>query len=131
LEKENYFYRVNYPKLYQSPALYINKFEKDFQGQYLQYRFLQAYPISISSMPVSYDSSQILKCTVSFTYTRYVINRNRNRLSEEPQVPTPPGVPNPNSINQKYADLYGNDYVYDPASPGNFVDSQGNPVILG
>ena len=24
-------------------------------------------------MPVSYESSQLLKCTVSFTYTRYII----------------------------------------------------------
>ena len=75
LENENYYYRVRYPKDYQSSALYLNKFERDFQGQYLQYRFLQAYPLSILSMPVSYDSSQLLKCTVSFTYTRYVINR--------------------------------------------------------
>ena len=25
-------------------------------------------------MPVSYESSEVLKCTVSFTYSRYVIN---------------------------------------------------------
>jgi hypothetical protein len=25
-------------------------------------------------MPVSYDSSQLLKCTVSFTYKRYLLN---------------------------------------------------------
>jgi hypothetical protein len=71
----NYFYRTNWPVNYQSPALYINKFERDYKGKFLQYRFLKAYPISISSMPVSYDSSQLLKCTVSFTYTRYIINR--------------------------------------------------------
>lgn len=75
LEKEEYFYRVTYPKYYKSSAIYLNKFERDYDGTYLKYRFLQAYPISISSMPVSYDSSQLLKCTVSFTYTRYVINR--------------------------------------------------------
>lgn len=77
LEDSNYFYRVNYPKDYQSPALYLNKFERNHEGDYLEYRFLQAYPTSISSMPVSYDSSQLLKCTVSFTYTRYVITRRQ------------------------------------------------------
>jgi hypothetical protein len=71
----NYFYRANWPKDYQSEALYINKFERDYKGKFLQYRFLKAYPISISSMPVSYDSSQLLKCTVSFTYTRYIVKR--------------------------------------------------------
>ena len=71
----NYFYRANWPNDYQSEALYINKFERDYKGKFLQYRFLKAYPISISSMPVSYDSSQLLKCTVSFTYTRYIVKR--------------------------------------------------------
>jgi hypothetical protein len=39
-------------------------------------------------MPVSYDSSQLLKCTVSFTYSRYVISRTGNfaSQSEEPKV---------------------------------------------
>jgi hypothetical protein len=41
------------------------------------YQFINAYPISINSMPVSYDASQLLKCTVSFTYSRYVITRPR------------------------------------------------------
>lgn len=63
---------------YRAAALYINKFERDIVGNYLSYRFLKAYPISINSMPVSYDSSELLKCTVSFTYTRYVVNRLAN-----------------------------------------------------
>jgi hypothetical protein len=99
LENSSYFYRVNFPIDYQSPALYLNKFERDYKGQYLEYRFLQAYPISISSMPVSYESSQLLKCTVSFTYTRYVVRRKRNNVSisgiQEPRQSTAPGVPDP------------------------------------
>ena len=39
----------------------------------LQYKFVNAYPISINSIPVSYDTSQLLKCTVSFYYSRYVV----------------------------------------------------------
>ena len=34
-------------------------------------------------MPVSYDSSQLLKCSVSFTYSRYVISRNLISKDEE------------------------------------------------
>lgn len=74
LEQSYYTYRVNYPNLYRT-TIYLNKFERDYRGRYLRYRFLQAYPISINSMPVSYDSSQLLKCTVSFTYTRYVVSQ--------------------------------------------------------
>jgi hypothetical protein len=83
-EDPNYNYRVNFPdgnEGYRSPAIYINKFERDFAGQYLEYKFLKAYPISITSMPVSYDSSELLKCSVSFTYTRYVLRRQENLLT--------------------------------------------------
>ena len=72
VEDTNFSYRVNFPKDYKS-TIYINKFEKDHTGKVLQYRFINAYPISINSMPVSYESSQLLKCTVSFTYSRYII----------------------------------------------------------
>ena len=43
-------------------------------GSRLEYEFFDAFPIAISSMPISYESSQLLKCTVSFSYTRYIIN---------------------------------------------------------
>lgn len=72
---KTYNYRVNYPKNYITQNLYITKFEKNHSGRILEYKFVNAYPISINSMPVSYDSSQLLKCTVSFTYSRYVIDR--------------------------------------------------------
>lgn len=67
-----YTYRINYPKLYKTDDLYITKFERDMNGKTWKYRFIGAYPISINSMPVSYDASNLLKCTVSFSYTRYV-----------------------------------------------------------
>jgi hypothetical protein len=76
IERGNYSYRVNFPGTdaggYKT-TLFLKKFEKDYEGRVLQYRFLNAYPISIASMPVSYESSQLLKCTVSFTYSRYIV----------------------------------------------------------
>jgi hypothetical protein len=79
VQNENYFYRVRFPESYRTPYLYITKFEKDHNslesGPYLNYQFIGAYPISISSMPVNYDQSQLLKCTVSFTYDRYVLTK--------------------------------------------------------
>jgi hypothetical protein len=72
-----YSYRVNYPNDYKTDNLYITKFERDIgtkeQKSNLRYQFLNAYPISINSMPVSYDTSQLLKCTVSFYYSRYIV----------------------------------------------------------
>jgi hypothetical protein len=49
-----------------------NKNNLRYQGSTLEYEFINSYPISVASMPVSYDSSSLLKCTVSFSYIRYI-----------------------------------------------------------
>ena len=77
VDSTNFSYRVNFPDDYKS-TIYIKKFEKDYTGRVLQYRFINAYPISITSIPVSYESSQLLKCTVSFNYSRYVVGGGEN-----------------------------------------------------
>lgn len=84
-------YRVNYPKNYKTDKLYITKFDRNISNKVpgnsdvtnrsknykpFTYTFVNAYPISIASMPVSYDTSNLLKCTVSFFYSRYVIGRS-------------------------------------------------------
>lgn len=94
-----YNYRVNFPHDYMTDNLFITKFERDYGDRRidsrnlvnrpLTYQFINAYPISINSMPVSYESSQLLKCTVSFTYSRYVLSRNPAQFVRdvEPAVP--------------------------------------------
>ena len=72
----NYFYRVNFPTLYQT-SIYIKKFEKDYD-RVLEYRFLKAYPVSINTMPITYEASQLLKCTVNFNFSRYVVETMNN-----------------------------------------------------
>lgn len=68
--------RVRYPKQYKiTDGLYINKFERDYESSFgMRYLFVDAFPISITSMPVSYEASQLLKCTVTFTYSRYYVS---------------------------------------------------------
>jgi len=87
--KRDYFYRSNFPSDYQTDNLYITKFERDHSKgtNGIEYQFIGAYPINISSMPVSYELSQVLKCTVSFTYIRYVIS-NRTIKAEPAPAPT-------------------------------------------
>jgi len=108
LPESQYYYRVRYPdgtgephtKLksggpgsgYRASSLYINKFERDMSGKCLTYRFIKAYPISINSMPVSYDGSNLLKCTVSFTYLRYVVNKQDYVLTTSSSEPSTPGT---------------------------------------
>ena len=72
LTNTRYHYRMNFPDDYRCEGLKIKKFERDYRNS-LEYTFIGAYPISVSSMPVSYDSSSLLKCSVSMTYLRYVI----------------------------------------------------------
>ena len=86
-EDRTFNYRFKFPDDYKTDNLYITKFDRDYIGKPLTYKFVNAYPISINSMPVSYDSSQLLKCTVSFTYSRYVISRTGqfSTETEEPQ----------------------------------------------
>jgi len=77
----NYFYRIRYPNNYIVEGLKITKFERtsknkksaNHEGNTLIYNFVNSYPISITSMPVSYDTSSLLKCTVSFSYIRYYV----------------------------------------------------------
>lgn len=108
-----YNYRVNFPTTYYADALYITKFEKDYTGRPLIYKFINAYPISINSIPVSYDSSQLLKCTVSFTYSRYIISRTGQFSTEtgEPSTPIPnyfgPAFQNNEEANRQAAILRG------------------------
>ena len=80
---ENYFYRVNYPKQYQTKIM-INKFERDYKQPSLEYEFLNAYPISINAMPVTYDAAQTLKCTVNFNFSRYITNATRVKQAPYP-----------------------------------------------
>ena len=75
---ENFYYRMKFPKKYKG-GLEITKFEKNLFSQDpvrgrtrpLTYTFIDAFPKSISAMPVTYDASDLLKCSVSFSYTRY------------------------------------------------------------
>lgn len=85
-------YRMNFPEKYKS-SIYLTKFEKDpteiSSKNVLYYTFVDAFPISITSSPVSYDQSQLLKMNVSFSYVRYVRERNKVNVPRIPDVRSP------------------------------------------
>ena len=86
LENPDYHYRMKYPNDYiADQGLTITKFEKDHQNP-LTYEFIRSYPLSITSMPVSYDGSSLLKCSVSMTYVRYII-KNLDKVYALPRSP--------------------------------------------
>ena len=89
-------HRMEYADKYKT-NFYLSKFEKDhhFNGKSttLDYTFVYGFPISIQAMPVSYDQSQVLKCNVSFSFIRYVMERSQNSSVVAAKNPAAPGVP--------------------------------------
>lgn len=134
------FYRVKYPKSYKSNYISITKFERNLgtkepSGK-ITYKFINAFPISIGSMPVSYDSSQLLKVTVSFTYDRYVVsNVAQSQIQGEPSQLSAIGVPNSGNVSyangQVATDIFsGNSSIsasslFNNISPNQFNISDG------
>ena len=87
LLEKNVTYRMKYRDDY-AGDIAISKFERDIgsaintqtqqpqlTGTRLNYTFVRAFPVSIDSMPVSYEGSTVMKCNVNFAYTRYVVEK--------------------------------------------------------
>lgn len=119
----NFFYRVRFPDDYNRANIKITKFERNYIGNILEYEFIRCYPISVASMPVSYDASNLLKCTVSFTYVRYIVNPAGNGAQSAGSQSDPPP-------NQAY---FGNTAQAQAFLNGQFgIDSTGlSPNLSG
>jgi hypothetical protein len=119
----HYFYRVRYVEEYTASGLKVIKFERDYSGQTLEYEFIKSFPTSVTSIPVSYDSSSLLKCTVTMTYIRYVLNQGSDVNEKEKVNPTK----NFNLTNQQLAAI--NAQAFNPnlnlTSLGNFTTTGG------
>ncbi len=73
---KGYYRRLNYPDDYKVDTMYISKFEKNFNRR-LDYQFMNAFPKSINSLPVSYGNADLLRVSVSFNYDRYIMDIGR------------------------------------------------------
>jgi hypothetical protein len=129
-KNRNYFYRMRYPegpRGYTTDGLKVIKFERDYNQTPLEYEFIKAFPISLSSMPVTYDSSSLLKCTVSMSYIRYIVNT----LDLDP---TPKTTQSPlqqaqfNTSNLTLPGLEGLGALNTGGIPQSVVNSSGNTV---
>ena len=105
LKGANYFYRMSYPDEYMIDGLLIKKFEKDGMfisvtpahevNKELSYEFIRSYPTAINSMPVSYGEADVLKCTVTYSYIRYIQHNTFSTSRVEPtRSRAIPSVPN-------------------------------------
>jgi len=88
----NHYRRFAYPNDYKIDTLHILKFDKNNltwgetasraftrlgNNYVLQYDFINAFPKSITTIPISYGPAEIMKVSVSFNYDRYIQKRVR------------------------------------------------------
>ena len=80
---------MRYPDDYiKDQGLIVRKFEREKTfGNLLEYEFVRVFPLAINSMPVSYDASSLLKCTVSMSYIRYVVKNLHKIAAYNPITP--------------------------------------------
>ena len=75
LGQAGFYRRFKYPNDYECDTMSITKFEKNL-GRTLLYEFVNAFPKSITPIPVTYGTADLLKVTVSLNYDRYVVTRS-------------------------------------------------------
>jgi hypothetical protein len=95
----NYYRRYNYPKFYKNETgFYIKKFEKNYivpGAPSLTYQLINAFPKSMSSIPLSYGEAEIMKVTVTMNYDRYRVFRETATDSSTDVIVGPGGVSEP------------------------------------
>ena len=52
----------------------------------LDYTFVNAFPLSLTAIPVSYDGSEVLKCSASFNFIRYVMEKSTSLVGSSLNV---------------------------------------------
>jgi len=74
-DQKAFYRRFKYPDDYKCNTMTITKFEKNIERT-LMYEFKNAFPKSITSLPVTYGTADLMKVTVSFNYDRYTVTRS-------------------------------------------------------
>lgn len=155
--REGFAYtRFRYPNNYKC-NIHLLKFNRNYnqdtqpagvsgQNQKLTYTFINAFPINLSSMPVSYAGGDVLKCSVDFSYDRYIVDLagSTTQGSTTPAPATQAAKPNQPLGNQtkaattsaKNSSSFGNTYGQgtdfverDPAT-GVRMDGRGDGPLI-
>jgi len=110
-DQKAYYNRLRYPDEYKVSTMRIQKFNKD-HFRNVEYTFLNAFPVNVSSMPVSYDGANVLELQVTFAYDRYYFGKltSLNSTSKDLQdnggaieIRTPEAVGNGQFKDNKWA----------------------------
>ena len=74
---DTYHFKMKYPDEYKSNDTRVVKFERNY-SQFLEYRFIGMFPLSLNSTRVSYQNSQILKASATFSFDRYICGESNS-----------------------------------------------------
>jgi len=111
--EQAYHFKMRYPDLYKSNETRIIKFEKNYR-QYMEYKFVGLFPLSLNSTPVTYQNSQVLKATCNFSYDRYICGRSYSA-----------NIDNSSGTNNMSENMYN----YGGGFPPNLLKTQGGSQL--
>ena len=110
---------MRYPDTYKCDTMYITKFERDYKNE-LVYQFKNAFPKSMTAIPVAYGPAELLKVTVMFNFDRYIMIPRRATGVKK-------GTQKDNSTTQEFFkqnrdslinDTSGSNFTFDPSRFG-------------
>jgi len=85
---KNGYHRFRYPDYYKR-NISITKFERNIKES-IEYTFINAFPITVKSIPLSYEGAQLLQVGVEFKYDRYIITQQNKPVRDQPQTTRTP-----------------------------------------
>ena len=72
---DGYYIRMMYPEEYKSNQTKIIKFDRDYNAE-IEYTFYGLFPKALNDIGVSYDQTDALRASVTFSIDRYICGRN-------------------------------------------------------
>lgn len=126
-----YYIRMEYPSEYKCDTMRLQKFDKD-HFRNIEYTFINAFPVNITPVAVSYENNRVLEISVTFSYDRYfygnissLSNSQDNQLSEFSQTFTGQDSPGNEGYPKSYGDIYSGSTEY----PSNTFDPNAPSVL--
>ena len=122
---DTYFFKMAYPTEYKSNDTRIVKFEKN-HSQFLEYRFVGLFPLALNSTRVSYQNTQVLKATATFSYDRYICGESSSLARALGLDLNNAGGRSGNARNINYNDAKALDDIINPNYGGLSLLNQGS-----
>ena len=122
---DTYFFKMAYPTEYKSNDTRIVKFERN-HSQFLEYRFIGLFPLALNSTRVSYQNTQVLKATATFSFDRYICGESSSLARALGLDLNNVGGRSGNARNINYNDAKALDDIINPNYGGLSLLNQGS-----